>query len=166
MTRDVLALQLEDAVVPALFALPDDPKQWGTVLLINTVRRAFARLAAMHNVSEPDWSAWINSLTDSETIPVSQMLQPETQKGCALLAAHLDLKIHDVSMAYARAFLGELIHGPSFYRSYLEAHSVPSHVLDLLDARILHEELLRRFERLHLRVIKDVEPVLSKRKAS
>lgn len=146
MTPDLEALERERLIVSALLPVQPEVAHLGTVLMVNTLRRAMARLVVHHDVREPDWAAWIAAITKQEHFQSGALIATEQQVGHALLQAHYGGAARSVSQAYARAFLGELLHGGEAYQAYLHDHHTPQHTLDTLEARCLHERVLRMFE--------------------
>lgn len=136
--------RVEDALLPVIAQSP----QLCTTLLINTLRRAFARCTTLQPLSEPDWPVWTNATINEVNFPATHLLRPEKQIGCILLQDYVSTPKAEVLRHYKRAFHGELMTHQTIYEAYFADNNVPGFIRDTLWARGQLEDLLRALETL------------------
>ena len=125
----------------SLYPAEADADNLGSVLLANTLLRAAAALSI-----DVRWPEWGQDITAARDFPVSQLLAPETQTGCALLCSEQPTRVPLIQHTYRRAFLQELSKHFGIYDGFFSVHFVPDPLRYQLYAACQQESLICALE--------------------
>lgn len=126
-----------------LFPVRTGADDLGSVLLANTLLRAAATVGM-----QPVPQDWFDAIEAQEHLPLSQLIAPDTQLGCAQLCAAFPADPALVEDSYRRAFHLELFAHFAAYDAFFAAHHLDEQTRTSLQLASQHAHLVATIEAL------------------
>ena len=149
MTNTHKANQCEQRAEFGLLSTHDAGDSLGFVLAMNSLRRAFARLTAFTNLTEPHWAEWSSLLVAARSFSAADLLSPKKHTACRLMVNFAQTTPSIVRSQYTRAYFGEIQNNLTCYEQFMFQKNIPSHIIETVLVLAAHEKLLRNLESLH-----------------